>query len=329
MPLAWLHVDWYLDPSDGSAPAELRDQIATYLTRHAEPDSDVEGALLAAWELVGNALRHAQGPVWVSLDWSGPKPLLRVHDLGPGFSLSEVLSREPRPEGGWGLRLVTHLTQDLRVAAKRAGGSVVSTVLPIRRPTGPATPVTIRSSSGDLPLPSEAGDEGTFGLQPFLRALTVQFAQSVELSQGPQAAEDAVVATGIKVGGRMEEAYRSVRQLGDRLTPEQMADLFVRLKAAIGGGFRVVEVAEDHIVLENTTCPFGEVVRYSPALCRMTSSVFGGIAARNTGGSRVVLEERIAVGDPGCRVVVWLGPAAAEPGEELGHRYRVEELPIA
>jgi hypothetical protein len=29
--------------------------------------------------------------------------------------------------------------------------------------------------------------------------------------------------------------------------------------------------------------------------------------ARNTGRSSVVLEERIAVGDPECPVVVWLG----------------------
>jgi hypothetical protein len=44
----------------------------------------------------------------------------------------------------------------------------------------------------------------------------------------------------------------------------------------------------------------------------MTSSVFGGIAARNAGGASVVLEERIAMGDPECRVVVWLG------GEQTG-----------
>ena len=45
----------------------------------------------------------------------------------------------------------------------------------------------------------------------------------------------------------------------------------------------------------------------------MTSSVFGGIAARNSDdGAAVVLEERIAVGDPGCRVVVHLRPAPDE-----------------
>jgi hypothetical protein len=42
----------------------------------------------------------------------------------------------------------------------------------------------------------------------------------------------------------------------------------------------------------------------------MTSAVFGGIAARNIGQAAVSLEERIALGDPGCRVVIHLGTAA-------------------
>ena len=48
-------------------------------------------------------------------------------------------------------------------------------------------------------------------------------------------------------------------------------------------------------------------MQQAPSLCRMTSSVFGGIAARNSDdGASVLLEERIALGDPGCRVVVEL-----------------------
>jgi hypothetical protein len=52
----------------------------------------------------------------------------------------------------------------------------------------------------------------------------------------------------------------------------------------------------------------------------MTSSVFGGIAARNSGEASVMLEERIAVGDPECRVVVSLSPRGSEQGD-LGHSY--------
>ena len=97
------------------------------------------------------------------------------------------------------------------------------------------------------------------------------------------------------------------------MTPEQLGRCFVRLKHAIDGGFSVVEATPERIVLENTRCPFGDSVLRAPALCRMTSSVFGGIAARNTEGEvAVLLEERIAVGDPGCRVVVSLAPPAEE-----------------
>ena len=74
-------------------------------------------------------------------------------------------------------------------------------------------------------------------------------------------------------------------------------------------------------MLVNDRCPFGAAVQQAPSLCRMTSSVFGGIAARNgDDGASVLLEERIAVGDPGCRVVVDLNvPKAAAAAE--GHHY--------
>jgi DNA-binding NarL/FixJ family response regulator len=118
----------------------------------------------------------------------------------------------------------------------------------------------------------------------------------------------------------MEEAYRAARGVTGRLTHDQIADLYVRLKAAIGGDFYVVSADPEKIVLGNRRCPFGAAVRHEPALCRMTSSVFGGIAARNSQRSAVVLEERIALGDPECRVVVWLG-AHDIPDPDRAHRY--------
>ena len=118
----------------------------------------------------------------------------------------------------------------------------------------------------------------------------------------------------------MEAEYRSARTVVGRMTPPQIADCYLRLKHAIDGEFFVIEASADRIVLGNTRCPFGDVVRRAPALCRMTSSVFGGIAARNSDHqASVVLEERIAVGDPGCRIVVYLDREPEEPG--AAHRY--------
>jgi len=80
-----LDVDWYVDQPGGAT--ELRHQIRRYLERHSEPDADIDAAELIASELIANALRHGQGPTWVSLTWSEEFPLLQVADLGPGFEL--------------------------------------------------------------------------------------------------------------------------------------------------------------------------------------------------------------------------------------------------
>ncbi len=87
--------------------------------------------------------------------------------------------------------------------------------------------------------------------------------------------------------------------------------MLVDLKRRIQGDFFIIEQDEEKIVLGNRACPFGEKVIDRPALCMMTSNVFGSIAAENLGYAKVVLEETIARGDGGCRVVVYLKASAA------------------
>jgi anti-sigma regulatory factor (Ser/Thr protein kinase) len=299
-------VDLYFDATDPTAVAHLRRDLADLLRRHAAPGSDVDGAVLALSELLSNAVRHAPGPAWVHVDWSARRPRVEVHDLGAGFSLEASLPADRQSPGGRGLFIVAHVTDELEAAAKRAGGTKVSAVLPVER-LAERSHDPPRRTRGSLPAPGEATPEGMFGRESFLRALLVQLAQAVEIREGPDAAQAAVAQVGADVGGRIEDEYRQAQGVVGRLAPDQVADLYVRLKAAIGGDFYVVEADEEKIVLGNRACPFGDVVRRAPGLCRMTSSVFGGIAARNSGGASVVLEERIALGDPECRVVVWLG----------------------
>ena len=321
-------MDWYLRAGDATALRELRREVRGYLDRHAEPGTDVSDAELVVEELVGNAVRHAGGGFWVSLTWRELSPTLRVLDLGPGFdpALVGAVAEAPVPrppvdpdeliegvdplllaESGRGLYLVQVLADSLEARARAVGGMAVQVTLPVKkRPTLSHDPPQRRA--GALPRPEEAAADGTFGKESFLRALVVQLARTVELQHGPDAAEAAVAQVGSDVGGRMEEEYRRAEQVVGRLSPEQVGECYVRLKHAIDGGFRV-EHADDHrVVLTNDRCPFGDVVRSAPSLCRMTSSVFGGIAARNAdGGAAVLLEERIALGDPGCRVTVYLG----------------------
>jgi hypothetical protein len=56
----------------------------------------------------------------------------------------------------------------------------------------------------------------------------------------------------------------------------------------------------------------------------MTSNVFGSIAAQNLGYARVEVQESIAMGHAGCRVVVHLRPSAVtEP--DAREYFRLEE----
>jgi hypothetical protein len=219
------------------------------------------------------------------------------------------------------LFIVSRIAVQLEALRRESGGSVVTAVLPIERmPAVSIDPPRRRIST--LPSVDEAEPGRGFGREPFLRALVVQLAHTVAEQSGPDAAEQLVAQVGVDVGGQMEAEYRAAKEVVGRLGPEQLAECFVRLKHAIEGGFTAVEVSPTRLVLENDRCPFGDAVQRAPALCRMTSSVFGGIAARNVDhGATVRLEERIAVGDAGCRVVVELDPDSSD-GSAGGHHYR-------
>ena len=108
----------------------------------------------------------------------------------------------------------------------------------------------------------------------------------------------------------INRAYTSALGV-ERLSREQVADVLVDLKRRIQGDFFIIEEDDEKIVLGNRACPFAEKVVGRPALCMMTSNVFGSIAAENLGYAKVVLEQAIARGDSGCRVVVYLKPSQA------------------
>lgn len=324
-------MDWYLDGDDLPAVSALRREIRDYLARHAAEGSDLDAAEMIVSELLGNAVRHARGAVWVQVAWQTAEPVLVVLDLGRAATLqtlvgatgTEDVVRLPAAdaEGGRGLYLVKNLALSHELTRRPGGGARAQARLPVRR--SPARDADPPSRVHDaLPSLDEAAPGGGFPRESFLRALVVQLAQAIEHAHGPDAAEHLVAQVGATIGAQMEREFRTAQAGAGPLTPEQLADCLVRLKAAIGGGFHVVEVTPEHIVLGNTRCPFGEVVRRSPALCRMTSSVFGGIAARNAPyGAAVTLEERIAVGDPGCRVVIHLGRSSIAEAAPFAHRY--------
>ena len=177
-------------------------------------------------------------------------------------------------------------------------------------PAGRVAPPEAGSTVGDLPIPLER--------DLFLRTLIRELAGTLQDVVGVEEASGFISVVGQSIGEAINTEYKSALQV-NKLNRSQVADVLVDLKRRIKGDFYVVEETDEKIVFGNRKCPFGEMVRNRPALCMMTSNVFGIIAAQNMGYGKVVLEETIATGAPGCRVVVYLKPTAESaklPGRE-------------
>lgn len=113
---------------------------------------------------------------------------------------------------------------------------------------------------------------------------------------------------GLSASSCFEQTARKQLEYQGALTHDQYADVIIEIKNGIGGGFTRVSGEEGVICVENSRCPFGAMVKETPELCQMTSSVFGGIAARNFGYAQVELRKRIAAGDSNCEVAIYLNP---------------------
>jgi predicted ArsR family transcriptional regulator len=162
----------------------------------------------------------------------------------------------------------------------------------------------------DLPIPLER--------DIFLRTLIRELSGTLQDVVGLEEASGFVSIVGQRVGEQINQTYKAALAVPE-LSREQVAAVLVDLKRRIQGDFFIIEEDDEKIVFGNRACPFAEKVIGRPAMCMMTSNVFGSIAAENLGYAKVVLDATIANGDPGCRVVVHLKPtpeAEAAEGRE-------------
>jgi predicted ArsR family transcriptional regulator len=148
----------------------------------------------------------------------------------------------------------------------------------------------------------------------YLRALLGNLADTFEGVIGLRDASGFVSIVGQRIGEELAQNYRYA--LGKkRLTRAEVADALVDFQRRVRGDFFVIEQDDDKIVLGNRACPFAERVFGHPSLCMTTSSTFGVIAAENLGYAKVVIEQAIAQGHPGCRVVIHLKPGRGATAE--------------
>lgn len=143
----------------------------------------------------------------------------------------------------------------------------------------------------------------------FLRTLIGELAETLQEVVGLEEASGLISVVGQRVGELLDKEYKDAMN-ESVLSVDQVANVLVDLKRRIKGDFFIIELDDEKIVFGNRACPFGEKVNNRPALCMMTSNVFGSIAAENRGYAKVELQETIAQGAAGCRVVLYLKPTA-------------------
>ncbi|MDO9141993.1 MAG: sigma 54-interacting transcriptional regulator, partial [Methylobacter sp.] len=161
----------------------------------------------------------------------------------------------------------------------------------------------------------------------FLQTFILELMHASE-QQGQKHCEQLIEHIAKTAGCFFEETYREANHNAELLDKERYVELILGLKNNIGGKFSLVSSGQDCITVTNSSCPFGDRVTNFPELCRMTSSVFGGIAARNFGYAKVEIKQSIARHDGKCEVCIYTHPNAAknQPGIEYTDTTPVKEM---
>lgn len=147
---------WRFEAADARTAYSLRTDYLGNLQRVCDPEPDdvsMCGVIFA--ELIGNAVRHAPGPLSVSLEFRGGDVILHVIDKGPGFTFEPSLPTDIWAESGRGLYLVSQLARRVDVERLPRAGSHVSVLLPLRcKPNEPRRSVT--TTKGTVPESDES-----------------------------------------------------------------------------------------------------------------------------------------------------------------------------
>jgi hypothetical protein len=124
---------------------------------------------------------------------------------------------------------------------------------------------------------------------------------------GLSEAEGFITLVANRIGEQINADYKNALDL-DQIPKQHLSDVLIDLKRRIDGKFSVEYEDDKLIILRNTRCPFGDKVLDRPALCMMTTNVFGRISADSNDYARVEIDKSIARGNSECRVIIHLVP---------------------
>jgi PAS domain S-box-containing protein len=101
---------WSFSTQNAQAANDARADFVRFLQCRSQDARSVESAEVVFGELVGNVVRHAPGPVDVTLEWGEGAPVLHVIDRGAAFERRARLPDDMMSEGGRGLFIAQHLS---------------------------------------------------------------------------------------------------------------------------------------------------------------------------------------------------------------------------
>ena len=135
MTLHFAHPDarqWRFDVGEPAVAYALqRDLIALATSAGAADEEEINACEMIVSELIGNAVRHAPGPMSIAIAIDETGVWLHVIDEGPGFEFRSKLPEDVWSEGGRGLFLIDALARSVRAEPLPGRGSYIRVGLPL------------------------------------------------------------------------------------------------------------------------------------------------------------------------------------------------------
>lgn len=307
-------MDWLIDPHHPDVAGVVTARVREHLRRHAADPGNLHHALERVDGLVRSQLENGAGrPLWMHLDWAELEPLVSLRSVTPDTP-SAVQAQGLDPAAVMDVP-ARHRHMLAAASEDRAADETGWIRLPVVRRRPPDFDPDL-GTLADLDIdPARDGQA----------AVTVALVAAAEAH--PAASANQLVAL---AGAAVADTAPSDPPLA---TAQDVADTFCRIHQDLGGKPSVVHVDDDTLELSLDRCLFGRSATHPPSLCGVSAGLVGRLAARASGQATVVLDETMALGDPACRLRVWLGepdrpvagvtyrwPVEAESAEEAAPR---------
>jgi anti-sigma regulatory factor (Ser/Thr protein kinase) len=123
---------WRFDVGDPLVAYTIQRELIALASTVAKPgEAELHACELILSELIGNAVRHAPGPLSISVSFDAEGVWLHLIDEGPGFKFHTTLPDDIWSESGRGLFLISALARSVEAEPLPGRGSYIRVCLPL------------------------------------------------------------------------------------------------------------------------------------------------------------------------------------------------------